>query len=214
MIRFRALGLMLIGAALAGVAAAPATARPSQYICRHVVMSRFEPSAKRNVTVCATTALSTTKNYNFGPDQAVDSNPKTAWIEGSRGPGLGNWIMLRFEDVRPVRYLGIENGFGRQIDSTRWMEINRAKDVLIETSDGVLQRIRLKDTDQTQYIDLGRDTEPTWIRLTLLSVYRGTKYDDTALTEFWALPASFKPVIRDIVRVGVRPVETEPVSSP
>jgi hypothetical protein len=209
--RVRALKFVLLGVAFAGVAAAPAAAMT---VCKRTVMSRFEPEAKRNVTVCATSSLSTTKNYNFGPDQAVDSNPKTAWVEGDRGDGQGNWIELRFDDVRPVRYIGIENGFGKTVDSNRWMQLNRVKDALIETSDGLLERVHLKDTDRTQYIDLGRDTQPTWIRLTLLSVYPGSKWQDTALTEFWAMPASFKPYSHDIVRRGVRPTETPPVKTP
>ena len=122
--------------------------------------------------------------------------------------------MLRFDDVRPVRYLGFENGFGKQIDSERWEQLARVKDALVETSDGLIERVTLKDTDQPQYVDLGRETQPTWIRLTLLSVYPGTKWQDTALTEFWAMPGGFKPLSRDIVRRGVKPVESEPVSSP
>ncbi len=94
------------------------------------------------------------------------------------------------------------------------MQLNRVKDALIETSDGLLERVHLKDTDRTQYIDLGRDTQPTWIRLTLLSVYPGSKWQDTALTEFWAMPSSFKPYSHDIVRRGVRPTETPPVKTP
>jgi hypothetical protein len=209
--RFWALRIIALGVGLGGAMAMPASA---QWVCKQTVMSRFEPEAKRDVTVCATSALSTQRNYNFGPDQAVDSNPKTAWVEGERGNGLGNWIRISFQDVRPVRYLGIENGFGKQIDSNRWMQLGRVKDALIETSDGLLERVRLKDTDQTQYVDLGREIQPTWIRLTLLSVYPGTRWEDTALTEFWAMPSKFKPLSRDIVRRGVKPHETEPVSSP
>lgn len=208
---YKGVGAILAGLGLAGANALPATAAT---VCKRADMSRFEPEARRNMTVCATSSLSTTKNYNFGPEQAVDSNPKTAWVEGARGQGLGNWIMLRFEQVRPVRYLGIENGFGKQIDSERWEQLSRVKDALIETSDGLIERVRLKDTDQPQYVDLGRETQPTWIRLTLLSVYPGTKWQDTALTEFWAMPGSFKPFSRDIVARGTRPVESEPVSSP
>jgi hypothetical protein len=208
---FRRAGALLFGIGLAGAVALPAVAEP---VCKRADMSRFEPVARRNITVCATSALSTQKNYNFGPERAVDSNPKTAWVEGERGDGLGAWIMLRFQDVRPIRYLGFENGFGKQIDSERWSQLSRVKEALIETSDGLLQKVVLKDTDEPQYVDLGREVQPTWIRLTLLSVYHGTKWKDTALTEFWPMPANFKPVSRDIVRRGTEPVETEPVSTP
>lgn len=207
----RGLGAILLGAGLAGAASLPATA---QTVCKRADMSRFEPEARRSTMVCATSSLSIQKNYNFGPEQAVDSNPKTVWVEGARGHGLGYWIMLRFDQTKPVRYLGIENGFGKQVDSERWEQLSRVKDALIETSDGLVERVRLKDTDQPQFVDLGRETQPTWIRLTILSVYPGTKWQDTALTEFWAMPAGFRPVSRDIVRRGTMPVETEPVSSP
>lgn len=208
---FRGLAAIFMGAGLAAAAAMPAAA---DLVCKRADMSRFEPEARRNTTVCATSSLSVQKNYNFGPDQAVDSNPKTAWVEGARGPGLGNWIMLRFDQAKPVRYLGFENGFGKQIDSERWEQLARVKDALIETSDGLLEKVRLRDTDQPQFVDLGREVQPTWIRLTLLSVYPGTKWQDTALTEFWAMPGGFRPVSRDIVQRGAKPVETEPVSSP
>lgn len=208
---FRELGAILV---VAGLAASAPAASAADLVCKRADMSRFEPEARRPTTVCATSSLSVQKHYNFGPDQAVDSNPKTAWVEGSRGPGLGNWIMLRFDQPQPVRYLGFENGFGKQIESERWQHLARVKDALIETSDGLMQRVRLRDTDQPQFVDLGRDIQPTWIRLTLLSVYPGTKWQDTALNEFWAMPSGFRPMSRDIVQRGAIPAETEPVSTP
>lgn len=203
-----AVTVALLTAALAA-ATDPAQARTT---CKRAEMTHFEPGANRPVTVCVSSSISTHKKYNFGPEQIVDSDPKTAWVEGDKGHGLGSWVELRFQSPQPVRYLGIENGFGKLHDSERWEHLARVKEVLIQTSDGAMEKVVLQDTDQPQYIRLLKASQPTWVRLTILSVYPGTRWADTALTEFWAMPPNFEPVSRDIVRNGRVPQETEPVS--
>ena len=178
----RALLSALQIAALAAPAAAavPAEDLPDNLNCQQV--------PERGWTVCASTVrlpLVPEKPGDptvfFHPRHAADGDPKTAWAPGQRGPNLGNLIEIRFGGVRRLRYLALWNGDGRSPKA--WADSGRLRQVLIQTSDGLTDRVDLADRNGMQMVVLSRPVDTAWIRLIATAVTPGKRSPVFALGE-------------------------------
>ncbi|HEX6751796.1 MAG TPA: hypothetical protein VF092_31165 [Longimicrobium sp.] len=114
----------------------------------------------------------------------------TVWVEGASGDGSGEWIELRLSSVVTVSRVGIVNGYGK---GSRFEENERVRDARITFSDGSSRTIRLADHNELQYFDLGQHST-TSLRLTILSVYPGTRWEDAAIGEIriWGPDTTFR----------------------
>ena len=178
----RALLSVLPLAALAApaVAAVPAEDLPDNLNCQQV--------PKRGWTVCASTVrlpLFPEKpgepTVFFHPRHAAEGDPKTAWSPGQRGLNLGTLIELRFSAVRRLRYLALWNGDGRSPKA--WADNGRLRQVLIQTSDGLTDRVDLAERNGMQMVVLSRPVETAWIRLIATAVTPGKRYRPFAIGE-------------------------------
>ena len=178
----RALLSALQIAALAAPAAAavPSGDLPDNLNCQQV--------PERGWTVCASTVrlpLVPEKPGDptvfFHPRHAADGDPKTAWAPGRRGPNLGNLIEIRFGGVRRLRYLALWNGDGRSPKA--WADSGRLRQVLIQTSDGLTDRVDLADRNGMQMVVLSRPVDTAWIRLIATAVTPGKRYPVFAIGE-------------------------------
>ncbi len=180
--------LFLSGLQIVQIAAlaAPALAavlpegRPGNPMCQQAPQNGW--------TVCATTvrlpafgAKPRDPVVFFHPRHVADGDPKTAWAPGQRGLNLGNAIELRFGEVRNFRYLVLWNGDGRSPKA--WAASGRLQLVMIQTSDGLVDRAAPAERNGEQMIVLSRPVEAAWIRLTALAVTPGTGQPAFALSE-------------------------------
>jgi len=120
----------------------------------------------------------------YGSRQAFDGDSKTAWVEGVAGDGIGEWFEVRFEQPMKISTVYIANGYGKTGRS--YQENGRVREASISTEAGS-GIISLVDSNEEKAVRLpanlaGKKTR--WVRLTILSVYPGSKYPDTALGEF------------------------------
>src|SRR5689334_24676756 len=69
-----------------------------------------------DTTLCASSVLPATQGNIYGPRNLTDGNDKTAWVEGSDGQGLGEFVVLEFDSARAVRGLAIRNGYDKSPD--------------------------------------------------------------------------------------------------
>ncbi len=137
------------------------------------------------------------KNMDFLPLRLFDGVRESAWVEAAAGDGIGEWV--EFELTRGVIGLSVQNGFnmsftpvaGKEIE-TYYAKNNRVKTMEIASKDGkVVRRIELEDVgDRLQPFRI--DLAPGTYRLTIRSVYRGTKWADTCLGEILFEPANVK----------------------
>lgn len=131
----------------------------------------------------ASSALSPQGGNTYGPGNALDSNMKTAWNEGASGPGNGEWMRLHFPaPVVPTR-LEIANGY--QKDQRRFRGNGRVRRLRIEPGGEASPplTVELKDALGYQSVDLPADYPATSeIILTIISVYPGDTWEDTALS--------------------------------
>jgi len=173
-------GLQIAALAVPAVAAVPAEDLPDHLTCQQVL--------KCGWTVCASTVrlpLMPEKPGRpavfFHPHHAADGDPKTAWSPGQRGLNLGNLIELRFAEVRRFRYLTLWNGDGRSPKA--WADSGRLRQALIQTSDGLTDRVDLAERNGVQMVALSRPVETAWIRLIATAATPGKRHLSFAISE-------------------------------
>ncbi len=134
----------------------------------------------RPTAVTASSSLKATSTNNYRPTNLLDGDTTTAWNEGAEGPGLGEWIKVDFSQQLTLSRIDIANGY--QKDEYRFTGNPRIKSLQVEYSNGTTQLITLLDTQEFQSITPTRQPVE-WVKLTIISVYPGEEWDDTALSE-------------------------------
>lgn len=138
---------------------------------------------------------------NYGVDMIKDDACQTAWVEGVKGDGIGEYI--EFDYTYDVAYKEsaeysckyadaflIANGY--QKNETTFLENNRVKKLKMYINGKAYCWIKLRDEMGAQQLNLGfikklgKKTNTIIIKLEIAEVYKGTKYSDTAISEiFW-----------------------------
>jgi hypothetical protein len=131
--------------------------------------------------------------FNYGPESLFDNANDTAWVEGVSGQGIGQWIVVEFDQLRLVMSIEIINGYNKDRDI--YLKNSRVKEMRIEFSDREKYSVVLKDTGAPQPISLPQNQARMvyWIKFTIESVYPGNKYDETAISELHIVSEPAQP---------------------
>lgn len=153
-------------------------------LCLHAESVRLEEGQFGRIVLTSSSSLAPQSGNTYGPRQAFDGDGRTAWIEGAVGDGVGEWFEVRFSSSMKISRVYIANGYGKTKRS--YLENGRIREASIATESGSAI-ITLADSNEERAIRLppglaGKKTR--WIKLTILSVYPGNKFQDTALGEF------------------------------
>lgn len=103
------------------------------------------------------------------------------WIEGAKGNGIGEWIEI--DNTQITDKLLFLNGVILPTSLSSFIENSRIKKIQIDFN-GFSQIVELTDTPNPQIVNLGQKASKTRIRITILDVYKGTKYTDCGLSFF------------------------------
>jgi len=142
--------------------------------------STLAPIQVRPTAAVASSTLKSTSTRSFGATNLLDGDVTTAWEEGADGPGLGEWVRLEFSEPLVITRLEIANGYQR--DEDRFEGNPRVKTMKVEFSDETTILVDLADTTAYQTIaPTVREVE--WVKLVIISVYPGDRWEDTALSE-------------------------------
>ena len=129
---------------------------------------------------------------HYGPNKAYDSDYNTAWVEGADGHGIGEWIKFTFAehwkarrkdtDIKWISRISVINGFAAS--KAIYFANNRVKRLGLEFSDGTKLEINLKDGngDYQSFPLKDKKIKAKWCKMTILDVYKGSKYDDTCIS--------------------------------
>ena len=110
------------------------------------------------------------------PSQAIDSHQRTAWcVKG----GPGQWLKLTLSSTTRVSAIEVVNGYDK---AGAWESNNRVERLGIKAGGVAIER-RLLSTRRAQRVSLGDSVEAGEILLTIKSVFRGSRHDDTCLSE-------------------------------
>lgn len=138
------------------------------------------PIQVRPTAADASSVLKATSTNSYRATNLMDGDLATAWEEGADGPGLGEWV--RFEFSRPLVIARMEIANGCQKDDERFQGNPRVKSIKVEFSNGETKLVDLADSTESQSID-AVDEAVEWVKLTVVSVYDGDQWEDTALSE-------------------------------
>jgi hypothetical protein len=119
---------------------------------------------------------------NYPPINASDGDLQTAWVEGVKGDGIGEWLGFEATNNYDVSGIKIINGYTKSDDL--YYANNRIKKIRIELPDNtVIESQLINGTPDYQTIDFKKVVDVKNIRIIILEVYPGSKYHDTCISE-------------------------------
>lgn len=141
----------------------------------------------------ASSTLKSNGSINYEADNVCIQNNSGAWVEGSNGSGIGEYIEIKRKlDVSDKEYgidyteIVIVNGYLK--NEKVWKNNNRVKTLAFYYNDEYMFDIDLEDIYSPQTISLeGYDIhadsgEEVSFKFEIKDIYKGDKYDDTAIT--------------------------------
>ena len=158
--------------------------------------------------ISATSELTGKVPHQYAPWRAIDGNSDTSWVEGKNDDGIGESIFIYdlLGKGNPVLKIGIWSGCAK--NSEIFLANNRPHCVRIDFFDydyaynvkkydikilkskkniNVISsyNLSLVDKNEMQYFDISEYGENNLyaVSITILSVYKGTKYRDTGISE-------------------------------
>jgi len=126
----------------------------------------------------------------------IDHNEKTAWVEGKEGDGIGEWISFTFKQPLNIEELRIFNGYTKsEAVYTANNRVKRCKiEVVTDANEIMIDTLDLQDLTFDTLIEqcgqriIKNKSENQFvikkITLTILDVFKGSKYKDTCISEF------------------------------
>lgn len=142
-----------------------------------------------NYKIYASSELSSNGQNNYSAKSGNDLNYKTAWVEGEKDAGIGEYIEYSFKNNSPrITSIIISNGYMKS-DLT-WKNNNRVKSIKLHINGEEFGILNLSDTKTDQVFKLGtlghnKDGSDLVLRFEIVEVYKGKKYNDTAITEIY-----------------------------
>lgn len=142
-----------------------------------------------NYKVSASSELTSKNHNNYQAKSANDLSYLTAWVEGKEGSGIGEYIEYSFKNNSPrITSIIISNGYMKSENT--WKNNNRVKSLKLYVNGKVFGILNLTDSMTDQTFKLGTfgknaDGSDLVLRFEILTVYKGDKYDDTAITEIY-----------------------------
>jgi hypothetical protein len=132
---------------------------------------------------------------NYHPNYIADDDPATAWVEGAKGSGAGEWLHVQvtpLEHTTKVR-LRVRNGYQKSRDL--FAANARARDVVLRLMPSKVEKqVTLADKEGWQDVVIEQpDGLVRTVELTVKSVYEGRRYEDLCLSDVQVFATSRTP---------------------
>jgi serine/threonine protein kinase len=138
-----------------------------------------EPSA--TVTATASSTRDAFRGIGYEPEKALDGSMMTAWVEGVKGPGIGEWIRFDFGKEVKLRRIFIAPGYFKSPQI--WQKNNRIAVAVFYFSDGKSREFRFPNQMEEQKIEVG-EIRTKWVRVEIKQVYNAqSDSEDTAISQ-------------------------------
>lgn len=150
-------------------------------------------------SVRASSTLPSTAKVSYGLENLFDGRPDTAWIEGRKGPGVGEWIEITFKRGIKVAGVGLLNGYHKSAaaladnGSVRRVRVHctpggdwSGEEITVEKASS-LRVGKDPSLSALQWVfDSGEGApELRKVRLTITAAEPGARYADTAISELF-----------------------------
>ena len=144
--------------------------------------SNVNTSGYSKVTISSAEASSTIvqEGYDNSVQKTYDGDEKSSWQDGIDGEGVGEWLHYNFDRSYNVRYVTLKMGNWRNQEN---YDLNsRPKDITVWFG-GQSYQVTIPDGKTEYCLELSGDISCSEMYLRIDSVYAGTKYDDTCISE-------------------------------
>jgi hypothetical protein len=145
--------------------------------------------------ITASSVLPAQGDFTYDAKNAGDFSYKTAWVEGVKGPGIGEYLEYAFApESSRVHEIKIANGYIKS--EKAYKENARVKRLKLYHNGKAYAILNLKDERSEQVFTVGpfgfeyyklddekRPTKSWTLRFEILEVYPGTRFTDTAISE-------------------------------
>lgn len=139
-------------------------------------------AAGQYADLCFSSYLAPQGKNTYVPQNALDADGRTAWIEGVAGQGIGETFLLVFDDPTRVNGWSLRNGYTKS-DKVYWRN-SRVRRLKLTFSNGRETWFNIDDTPDWQSTDALAQYGPvSWILFEITEVFPGSHYKDTAITE-------------------------------
>ena len=138
-----------------------------------------------NYKIKASSSLGDSYKVEF----ANDLSYKTAWVEGKKDEGIGEYLEYYFKNDSPrITEIIISNGYMKSEET--WKNNNRVKKLKLYVNGVPFGILNLKDSRTDQYFEMGtlghnKNGTDLILKFEILKVYKGSKHNDTAITEIY-----------------------------
>jgi len=148
-------------------------------------------------SVTASSQLKATSTTSYSASNAQDLSYQTAWVEGVDGDGIGEFLVYHFAPQCPrITNIIVVNGYVKS--KSLWQNNSRVKRLKMYVNEKPYAILELKDIMAEQRFvvepignadrkDIKKlESLPAWtIKFEIMDVYKGLKYQDTAITEIY-----------------------------
>ena len=136
--------------------------------------------SKAGVSQAAASSTVVQEGYDNSAAMVVDGDTVTSWQEGVDGDGLGEVLQFELDREYDVKYMTFNLGNWR--DPQRYAMNNRPQTMTIWLDDLSFQ-VTFPDGQTEFCIEFSSDCPASVIYLRIDSVYQGTEWDDTCISE-------------------------------
>ncbi|WP_053956027.1 NADase-type glycan-binding domain-containing protein [Inediibacterium massiliense] len=126
-------------------------------------------------------------NYKrYGETNVLDGKSETAWVEGTKGYGINEWVKMESNSYREINEIEILNGYHKNIDT--YENNGKMKKFRLDFSNNEHMIYSVTGNNKQYYfsdidIILAKPIHTDFIKLTILDVFEGKKYQDTCISE-------------------------------
>jgi hypothetical protein len=132
--------------------------------------------------ICVSSELDSQSGNSYTLKNMFDDKLNTAWVEGIEGQGYGEQILVKFDNPTMVSNISVVNGYNKS--QSIFSKNSRVRRFNVKASTGNSFNLRLEDKTGWQSFKLNKPEKIEWLELTIDNVHEGTKYQDTAISEF------------------------------
>ncbi|MBA3395167.1 MAG: hypothetical protein H0T89_21140 [Deltaproteobacteria bacterium] len=132
---------------------------------------------------------------NYHPNYVADDDPTTAWVEGSKGSGAGEWLRVQLTPLDATTRVRLRVRNGYQKSKELFGANARAKEVTVRLLPGNLEKkLVLADKDGWQELTIEQPSgELRAVELKIASVHEGSKYADLCISDIQVFATSTTP---------------------
>lgn len=145
----------------------------------------------------ASSFLAAQGSSTYGPKNAHDFSYKSAWVEGVKGYGIGEYLIYTFAAENPrINTIKVVNGYVKS--QSAWNSNSRVKKLNMYINDELFAYLNLKDVRAEQHFSIpaigngersnydALKQKGDWtVKFEIAEVYEGTKYDDVVISEIF-----------------------------